>query len=200
MGILPPLTVVSCRTGKITSDVLDTITARCINYICTFVLLFLQKHTSCSHRKQKKINVDLKINLMIILVIWIEFYYIISLINVHMYLRTPITRDLRTHITRDLRTHITRDLRRHITRDLPRHITRDLRTHITRDLRTHITRDLLHCTFTALTNSSFFTTATLLLFGDIQPNPGPTHPANLLIAASTLAPCSPLNMLPHSTT
>ena len=34
-----------------------------------------------------------------------------------------------------------------------------------------------YCTLTALTNSSFFTTATLLFCAFLQPNPGPTHPS-----------------------
>ena len=39
-----------------------------------------------------------------------------------------------------------------------------------------------HCTSTELTTHLSLLTATLLLGGDIQPNPGSTHPANLLIS------------------
>ena len=49
------------------------------------------------------------------------------------------------------------------------------------------------------THLSLFT-ATLLLCGDIQPNPGPTHPANLLICTLNTRSMLTLNTLPHSTT
>ena len=55
------------------------------------------------------------------------------------------------------------------------------------------------CSRHSPTHLSLFT-ATLHLCGDIQPKPGPTHPANLLICTlSTRSMLTP-DMLPHSTT